>query len=69
VLSTLEQNPRFEVCGEAQDGFEAIEEAQKLKPDVVILNVGKPVINGFGCLPVLCLGKPPRQQHSAVVLF
>jgi DNA-binding NarL/FixJ family response regulator len=47
VRFTLEQHPRFEVCGEAQDGFKAIEEAQKLKPDVVILNVTMPVLNGF----------------------
>ena len=47
VRSTLEQYPRFEVCGEAQDGSKAIEEAQKLIPDVVILNVSMPVLNGF----------------------
>ena len=47
VRSTLEQYPRFEVCGEARDGSKAIEEAQKLIPDVVILNVSMPVLNGF----------------------
>jgi DNA-binding NarL/FixJ family response regulator len=43
----LEEHPRFEVCGEAEDGAEAIEEAQRLKPDVVVLNVSMPVLNGF----------------------
>jgi len=47
VRSTLEEHPRFEVCGEAEDGAEAIEEAQRLKPDVVVLNVSMPVLNGF----------------------
>jgi two-component system nitrate/nitrite response regulator NarL len=47
VRSTLEEHPRFEVCGEAEDGAKAIEEAAKLKPDVVVLNVSMPVLNGF----------------------
>jgi len=47
VRYTLEEYPRFEVCGEAEDGAEAIEKAHRLKPDVVILNVSMPVLNGF----------------------
>jgi two-component system, NarL family, nitrate/nitrite response regulator NarL len=47
VRSTLERHPRFEVCAEAEDGLKAIEEAHKLKPDVVVLNVSMPVLNGF----------------------
>jgi DNA-binding NarL/FixJ family response regulator len=47
VRSTLERHPRFEVCGEAPDGAKAIEEAEKLKPDVVVLNASMPVLNGF----------------------
>ena len=40
VRYTLEEYPRFEVCGEAEDGAEAIEKAHRLKPDVVILLIG-----------------------------
>jgi DNA-binding NarL/FixJ family response regulator len=47
VRSILESHARFDVCGEAYDGAQAIEEAQRLKPDVVILNVSMPVLNGF----------------------
>jgi DNA-binding NarL/FixJ family response regulator len=47
VRATLEVHPHFEVCGEAENGAKAIEEAQKLRPDVVILNVNMPVFNGF----------------------
>jgi DNA-binding NarL/FixJ family response regulator len=35
------------VCGEAYDGAKAIEEAQRLKPDVVVLNVSMPILNGM----------------------
>src|SRR3984893_3483824 len=38
VRSTLAQDTRFDVCGEAEDGAKAIKEAHRLKPDVVVLN-------------------------------
>src|ERR1700723_3355130 len=47
VKSIVEQHPRFEVIGEAIDGAKAIEEAQRLKPDVVVMNVNMPVLNGL----------------------
>ena len=37
VRSTLEVIPNFEVCAEVEDGAKAIKEAQRLKPDVVVL--------------------------------
>ena len=48
VRSTLSQHPHFDVVGEAHDGAKAIEEADRLKPDVVVLNVSMPIVNGFG---------------------
>jgi DNA-binding NarL/FixJ family response regulator len=47
VRSILRDQTDFEICGEAYDGAKAVEEAQRLKPDVVILNVSMPVMNGF----------------------
>jgi DNA-binding NarL/FixJ family response regulator len=47
VRFILEQHPQFEVCGEAEDGAKAIQEAKKLRPDVVVLNVSMPVLDGF----------------------
>jgi two-component system response regulator NreC len=47
VRFALEGHSRFEVCAEAEDGAKAIEEAQRLKPDVVVLNVTMPVVDGF----------------------
>ena len=40
-------NPSFEVCGEASDGRAAVAEALRLKPDVVVLDVSMPVLNGL----------------------
>ena len=37
----------FEVCGEARNGQDAIEKAQWLHPDLVILDLSMPVVNGL----------------------
>jgi DNA-binding NarL/FixJ family response regulator len=47
VRAILESYSRFDVCGEATDGGKAIEEALRLRPDVVVLNITMPVLNGF----------------------
>ena len=47
MRSTLEQQPHLEVCGEAVDGAQAVEKAKEIKPDVVVLNVTMPVMDGF----------------------
>jgi DNA-binding NarL/FixJ family response regulator len=47
VRSALEQHLHFEVCGEAENGAEAIEEVGRVKPDVVVLNITMPFVNGF----------------------
>lgn len=47
----LETHACWEVCGEASDGNEAVNEAQRLGPDVLILDLAMPVKNGLqaGC--------------------
>jgi two-component system, NarL family, nitrate/nitrite response regulator NarL len=47
VKTVLESYPGFDVCGEATDGGKAVDEALRLKPDVVVLNVSMPVLSGF----------------------
>ena len=37
----------FEVCGEAENGQDAIEKAQELYPDVIVLDLSMPVMNGI----------------------
>lgn len=37
----------FEVCGEAENGREAIEKAQELRPDLIVLDLSMPVMNGL----------------------
>ncbi len=47
LRSLLETHPGWEVCGEASTGREALEKSQQLKPDVVILDVAIPELNGL----------------------
>jgi DNA-binding NarL/FixJ family response regulator len=47
VRILLGGNPQWEVCGEATDGEQALREVVRLVPDVVILDLCIPVMNGF----------------------
>ena len=47
LCSLLQKHEGWEVCGEASDGRQAIEMAKQLKPDVVIVDIGMPHLNGL----------------------
>jgi len=47
LCSLLQKHEGWEICGEAGDGRDAVEKAKQLKPDVVILDVGMPNLNGL----------------------
>lgn len=45
--------PDFEVCAEAENGKQAIEEACELQPDLIVLDLSMPVMNGLDAARVL----------------
>ena len=47
VCSTLERIPDLQVIGEALDGLDAVQKAQELKPDLILLDIGLPNLNGL----------------------
>jgi DNA-binding NarL/FixJ family response regulator len=58
IRTFLEANTNFTVCGEAEDGVGAIEQAKLLRPDVVILDLSLPKLNGTEVASVLKGGWP-----------
>jgi len=47
VCSILESRTGFQVIGQASDGLGAIQKAEKLQPDLILLDIGLPKLNGF----------------------
>jgi DNA-binding NarL/FixJ family response regulator len=47
LRSFLELNPNWEVCGEASDGWEAIKRTTELHPDIIIMDLDMPKLNGL----------------------
>jgi CheY-like chemotaxis protein len=47
VCSTLGQRPGFQVIAEASDGLEGVHKAEELKPDLIVLDIGLPTLNGI----------------------
>ena len=72
--SLLKNVPGLEVVGHANDGKEAIELAQKLKPNVILMDIGMPRVNGIeatriihGEFPDICiigLSMSEDQEHA-----
>jgi DNA-binding NarL/FixJ family response regulator len=47
LRTLLESQPGWEVCGEASDGRAAVEMTRRLQPDIVVMDVSMPELNGF----------------------
>lgn len=47
VASTLQNKSEFQVVGEVGDGLESVHRAEELNPDLVIMDIGLPTMNGI----------------------
>jgi two-component system nitrate/nitrite response regulator NarL len=47
VRSLLQQRPDFVLVGEVSDGLEAVKRAKELQPELLLLDIGLPRLNGF----------------------
>ncbi len=61
LCALLHTQPDWHVCGEAATGLEAIEKAKSLKPDIVILDISMPGLNGLQTAPQI-LREVPRVE-------
>lgn len=65
VCALLESHSGWEICGEVADGREAVEKANQLKPDVVILDIGMPRLNGLDATRQILRDNP----HQRVLIL
>ena len=47
VRSALGKRAELQIVGEVSDGFEAVQKVEELKPDLVLLDIGLPTLNGI----------------------
>jgi DNA-binding NarL/FixJ family response regulator len=53
LLRAVFEQPGWEVCGEAVNGQDAIDKARESKPDLIVLDLSMPIMNGIQAAPVL----------------
>jgi two-component system, NarL family, response regulator NreC len=58
LRSLLEKDDGLEVIGEASNGQIAVELAQELTPDIIVMDIGMPVMNGIEATERIIEGKP-----------
>jgi PAS domain S-box-containing protein len=63
IARLLKKKPGLEVVGEARDGHEAIEFVQELKPDVILMDISMPGINGIEATRVI------HERHPEVCII
>ena len=47
LIRLLSEKSGVEVVGEAENGIEAVQKVQELKPDLVLMDIGMPVMHGM----------------------
>ena len=68
LRALLEMNANFEVCGEARNGIEAVELAVNLQPNVVILDISMPGMDGLDAAREI-RKKVPETQILILTVF
>ncbi|MGC1107888.1 MAG: response regulator [Candidatus Acidiferrales bacterium] len=58
VRSMLENETDLQVCGEATDGIDAVEKTLTLSPDLVILDINMPALNGLAAVRQILRARP-----------
>src|SRR5205807_1529969 len=65
LITLLQSREGWEICGEASNGRAAVEMAKELKPDVVIVDIGMPSLNGLAATRQLVQQDP----HCKVIVL
>jgi DNA-binding NarL/FixJ family response regulator len=65
----LKAESDIEVVGEANNGVEAVEEASKLRPDVVLMDIRMPTLDGLQATRRILAGQDPRPRVIVLTTF
>ena len=63
LSAVLAKQPELELIGQASDGVEAVQQAQQLRPDLILLDIGLPTLNGIEA------ARQIRENHACKILF
>ena len=64
ICSFLAENNNFQIVGEAKDGSEAVQKANELKPELILLDIGLPNLNGIEAAAQI-----GRSNHEVKIIF
>ncbi len=67
VSDILSAHPQITVVGEAKDGAEAVAQTAELHPDVVLMDVRMPVLDGIGATEAICAD--PHNAEAKVLIL
>jgi len=74
VCSKLDERPDLQIVCEVSDGLEAVQKAEELRPDLILLDIGMPILNGIEAARRICKLSPESkilfvsQESSADVV-
>jgi DNA-binding NarL/FixJ family response regulator len=67
IRSLLQNHLGWEICGEASDGRQAVDMAKQLKPDIVVMDIGMPNLNGLEAARLMLRDNPEQKIVIATV--
>ena len=66
IRNLLEVHPGWSICAEANNGQEAVEKTRQFRPDVIIMDITMPVMNGLEAASQITQATTGNSRHSVL---